>query len=426
MMRTMRRFTRLTNASSKKVENHAAAVVPYFMWYNFGRVHQALRVAPAVERASRGASTHELPFHLQDADYGLPLGLNGEKLGISGSDSRALEVLRARVRDVGRADAPRGLVVDGFGVGAWVIRARRAHRAGRLDPQLVRALSQLPGWSWSPLEDRWKEFLEYLRRFVDREGHARVPQDHREEGYALGRHLAQLRFRQRRGQVSRGHIRVVEALPGWTWEPATESWAQFMKALRRYVARTGEWQVPIAHPLSRRLQHVRDQYRLGRLSAARRRELEALPGWSASPREDNWQTFIRHLEQFASREGHTRVPAKHREGTPPQYPLGRRVAYMRELYWLPPAAAARRRPLSTAHKAQLEAMPGWSWGRAKKSQRRQADAARAHPRDKAGPTRPDGGKPVRQPARATVSPLREAALGAASKGRRRRARVRKG
>jgi len=45
----MRRFTRLTNAFSKKVENHSAAVALYLMWYNFGRVHQTLRVTPAME-----------------------------------------------------------------------------------------------------------------------------------------------------------------------------------------------------------------------------------------------------------------------------------------------------------------------------------------------------------------------------------------
>ena len=45
----MRRFTRLTNAFSKKVENHAAAIALYFMYYNWGRVHQTLRVTPAME-----------------------------------------------------------------------------------------------------------------------------------------------------------------------------------------------------------------------------------------------------------------------------------------------------------------------------------------------------------------------------------------
>lgn len=44
----MRRFTRLTNAFSKKVENHAHAMSIYFMHYNFDRIHQTLRVTPAM------------------------------------------------------------------------------------------------------------------------------------------------------------------------------------------------------------------------------------------------------------------------------------------------------------------------------------------------------------------------------------------
>jgi small-conductance mechanosensitive channel len=47
MRMSMRRFTRLTNAFSKKVENLEAAVALHFMWYNFWRVHQTLRVTPA-------------------------------------------------------------------------------------------------------------------------------------------------------------------------------------------------------------------------------------------------------------------------------------------------------------------------------------------------------------------------------------------
>lgn len=44
----MRRFTRLTNGFSKKVENHAYAVALHFMYYNFVRVHKSLRVTPAM------------------------------------------------------------------------------------------------------------------------------------------------------------------------------------------------------------------------------------------------------------------------------------------------------------------------------------------------------------------------------------------
>ena len=45
----MRRFTRLTNGFSKKIENLAHAVALHFMFYNFGRIHKTLRVTPAME-----------------------------------------------------------------------------------------------------------------------------------------------------------------------------------------------------------------------------------------------------------------------------------------------------------------------------------------------------------------------------------------
>jgi IS1 family transposase len=55
MRMSMRRFTRLTNAFSKKLENHSAAIALHYMHYNFGRIHKTLRITPAM---AAGVSDH--------------------------------------------------------------------------------------------------------------------------------------------------------------------------------------------------------------------------------------------------------------------------------------------------------------------------------------------------------------------------------
>jgi hypothetical protein len=55
MRMSMRRFRRLTNAFSKKVENHAAAVALHFIHFNFARIHKTLRITPAM---AAGISDH--------------------------------------------------------------------------------------------------------------------------------------------------------------------------------------------------------------------------------------------------------------------------------------------------------------------------------------------------------------------------------
>ena len=57
----MRRFTRLTNAFSKKIENHCYAIALHFVYYNFCKVHKSLSVTPAMQ-----AGLMKKPMTLED------------------------------------------------------------------------------------------------------------------------------------------------------------------------------------------------------------------------------------------------------------------------------------------------------------------------------------------------------------------------
>ena len=61
MRMSMRRFTRLTNAFSKKIENHRLAIALHYVYYNFCRVHKSLKVTPAME-----AKIIDRPMSIED------------------------------------------------------------------------------------------------------------------------------------------------------------------------------------------------------------------------------------------------------------------------------------------------------------------------------------------------------------------------
>jgi IS1 family transposase len=71
-----RRFTRLTNAFSKRVEAHYHSLAIYFLWYNFIRIHKSLRVTPAM---AAGITDHLWTFEeiLEMMDASTPVGKRG-------------------------------------------------------------------------------------------------------------------------------------------------------------------------------------------------------------------------------------------------------------------------------------------------------------------------------------------------------------
>jgi hypothetical protein len=138
-------------------------------------------------------------------------------------------------------------------------------------------------WSWHPRQDDFDHGLALLRRFVEREKTARVPFDHVEDGFALGRWVRKRRQLHAEGLRLRRDA-LLEDLPGWTWDPYSDQFEKGIAFLRQFVRREGHAQVPADHleyafRLGKWVVKRRQAYRAGKLTRDRAVRLEAFPGW---------------------------------------------------------------------------------------------------------------------------------------------------
>src|SRR5688500_13452 len=89
--------------------------------------------------------------------------------------------------------------------------------------------------------------LGLLRQYVRREGHARVPQQHREGRVQLGGWVAKQRSAYARGESARERRLTLEALPGWTWRinrsPHGRRFKEAYTVLLRFAMRKGHARV---------------------------------------------------------------------------------------------------------------------------------------------------------------------------------------
>lgn len=182
----------------------------------------------------------------------------------------------------------------GYALGAWVREQRTNFQQGTLSADRVVRLQSVPGWSWSPHDDRWDRHFDALRAFVGREGHARVPADHVEAGMKLGSWVVRHRGEYARGTVPASRVRRLEALPGWVWDTRETSWDEHLEALVNFVAEHGHASVPYAYEaggkrLGQWVVTQRHRRRNGTLRDDRVRRLDAVPGWVWDGRVDRSQ-----------------------------------------------------------------------------------------------------------------------------------------
>ena len=267
----------------------------------------------------------------------------------------SLGVLESYVEREGTANVPQSWTENGYRLGQWIAAIRQRYATGRFkDSDRIAQLENLPGWSWTPRDDRWERGYSSLCDFVDREGHSQVPRGHVENGFALGRWVTKQRHASRRLPNDEHHQRLA-GLAGWTWEPYDDRWENAYRLLKAFGEAEGHCDVPQSYSidgirLGAWVGQQRLQHRQGQLSQARSERLEALPGWSWNAVADRWEKGYGLLEAFVRQHGHARVPVECRVQ---DYALGYWVRTQRTFY-----ANGR---LSPGRISRLEALCGWTW-----------------------------------------------------------------
>ncbi|MFA4085311.1 Helicase associated domain protein [Mycobacteroides salmoniphilum] len=245
---------------------------------------------------------------------------------------------------------------EGYPLGSWT-RGQRQRRE-TLSSEHRSKLEAVPGWAWNRFDAAWKQSYEHLVQWAAQHGDVTVLRGTRTpDGTRMDQWPTVQRSEYRAGTLDPERIALLEALPGWSWNPNHDRWATGYKHLQTFAASTGT-----ANP-SRSVTTV-DGFKLGNWVAAQRRfhqlgqlapekvaALEDLTGWTFNILEARWQAGLAELQRFYDHHGHLQVPQNFR--TPDGDQLGKWVSNQR--------TAKRSGRLSNERITALEALSGWTW-----------------------------------------------------------------
>jgi superfamily II DNA or RNA helicase len=223
----------------------------------------------------------------------------------------------------GDCRVPKNYLENGHKLASWV-RNQRLTR-DTLSEERKKKLDEL-GFEWDPLTQDWEEGFANLKSYCTRYGHCRVPLDHVENGFKLGR-WARSQRDPRYPQSHERRLRLEEL--GFVWDTYSSSWEKGFSSLSAFRKREGHCRVAP--------KHVENGYKLGfwvavqrrrklNLSEIQRKRLDEL-GFDWGIFSTNWAKAFVHLQSYKERVGNCRVPQKHVENG---FELGSWVAKQRK------------------------------------------------------------------------------------------------
>ena len=198
----------------------------------------------------------------------------------------------------------------------WLAHQRDHMKRGYLAIERMQRLEGI-GVKWSAVEETRDRYLEYLRRYKDREGHCLVPANHREGNLPLGDWICRQRHIRTRGELDVDVERKLDEI-GMVWSWQDDAWEQNVAALQRHLERGGGWdtlaEAPEGSKLSCWVYRTRHSRRNGKLEDFKVEQLDAL-GITWDVYSQMWETGYQALLSYRAREGDCMVPRAHKEGS---------------------------------------------------------------------------------------------------------------
>jgi superfamily II DNA or RNA helicase len=199
---------------------------------------------------------------------------------------------------------PASFNLDGFRLGIWVSNQRA--KQYKLSSERRRRLDGI-GFVWDPNTDRWEEGFSKLLQFKELEGHCRVPQRFKLDGFNLGRWVATQRSIQNTLPPDRKN-RLSDL--GFVWDAITDQWEEGYRRLLQFKEREDHCRVPDGY--------TTDGFNLGNWVAVQRRTEDKLLlsrktrldelGFVWDPLSEQWEEGFGKLVKFKKQEGHCKVP----------------------------------------------------------------------------------------------------------------------
>jgi hypothetical protein len=254
------------------------------------------------------------------------------------------------VEEYGHARIPdKKLKYQNFNLGSWASEQRKINAKNKLHLDRIQKLESLSQWSWSIFEDQWNEGFDYLNKYIEKYGHARVPGNLKYRDFKLGSWVSVQRTV--KNKISPEKIQSLEMLPQWSWDAIEDKWNDGFEYLNKYIEEFGHARVPHGFNYGDFNLGVWVGYqRRGKdkLDLEKIQQLEVLPQWSWNPLEEQWNEGFGYLKKYVDEYGHARVPA---ECKYKDFNLG--VWVSRQRY--------EKNKLSSETMQLLESLPQWSW-----------------------------------------------------------------